>query len=144
MTDPLLARKGQAVPTGLTGSNRQAAIFAARRIVVFGHKENAEAAADHLLPRSFRDAYVASNVDRPPPKRPAVSLLRNFRRRRRFTFRLDDRQHELFCAAADIAGCSRQKLLERVLLNYLCTHELRADDAVTTHRPGMPPVPRLI
>lgn len=125
MNTALLARKGEAVPTGLGGDNRQAfAYFAARRTVTFGQLD-----ASHDAP-SFSANDSAPSVQR--PRRAASILVRPAARadaRRRFTFRIDRNVHERFCAAARLLDCSRQKILEQALARYLDDLDMPDDPA---------------
>ena len=111
MNSTLLARKGEAVPSG---SDRHAlAYFAGRRTVTFGQ---AVMEQDIAPPRLSAPAA-------PERLRPAARIFIQSRQpkdaRRRFTFRLDDETHDRFCAAARMLGCSRQKLLERALERFV-------------------------
>ena len=110
MTDTLLARKGQAVPTGLGSGERYALANATRRVIALGQM------ADTPAPLAWPEKTPAATFTAP---RSAARILPRSRRaaeyRRRFTFRLHDEEHKLFCAAAAVLGCSRQKLLERAL-----------------------------
>lgn len=135
MNTVLLARKGEAVPTGLSDASEQSlAYFAARRSITFGQA--------HAAPVS---APEKTKVAASPRPRPAASILRSPRRptdqRRRFTFRLDNDLHEQFCAAARLLGCSRQKLLERALGRYL---EPLDSAATLAGDPAPTAVPRLV
>ncbi len=146
MTDTLLARKGQAVPTGLGSGERYALANATRRVIALGQM------ADTPAPLAWPEKTPAATFTAP---RSAARILPRSRRaaeyRRRFTFRLHDEEHKLFCAAAAVLGCSRQKLLERALNRYLRTfgpdNSLMSASATasasSTQAPG-PLMPRLI
>jgi hypothetical protein len=132
----LLARKGEAVPTGLSSANRQSlAYFAARRTVTFSCPEpqipltpnaNEYGKTLSLSPRRVASILLT-------PKSPVDG-------RRRFAFRLDQKTHARFCAASTLLDCSRQKLLERALEHYLAD----LDDADIPATTVAPAVPRLV
>lgn len=136
MSGSLLARKGEAVPSGLNDNHRHAfAYFADRRTVAFDKVRAA--------------ATIATLADSPltaasPRQRPAASILIRPRNRRdgrkRFTFRVDDSTHDQFCRAAQMLSCSRQKLLRTALDHYL--QVLGIPETFTTN--SAPSVPRLV
>jgi hypothetical protein len=116
VTETLLARKGEAVPTGLSAGNRHAlAYFAARRMVTFGQIDR---------PRPQDRATTVEPAEKPPAKQRPVALIlapscRKREARHRFTFRLDRDAYAQFRAVAAAQGCSGQKLLERALERLL-------------------------
>lgn len=134
MNASLLARKGEAIPSGTPGG-RRALAYAARRIIAIGSGDDAP-----LTPSDWLSAAMARAV----APRPAARILEAMHPasgvRHRFTFRLDRRAHDRFCAAAATCGCSRQELLERALDAYLQAPGLE-DRAMPTTATA---VPRLV
>lgn len=136
MNSTLLARKGEAVPSGLSGSDRHTlAYYAMRRTVTFGQPDTT---AD------FGPAHaVALSAATQRPRPAAGFLMRKHgprHSRRRFTFRLDAASHDRFCAVARALGCSRQKLLERALERFVDS----IDSTARLPTNAVPAVPRLV
>lgn len=119
MSIDLLARKGEANPatTHHGGESR----FQARRVVV-------------LPPIAFHRALTSERGGEPRFRRAAnmAKPLRAPVKRRKFTFRIEPDRHEVFCAAAEILGVSRQQLLTQALDAYLAGRALRPETQTAT------------
>ncbi|MEP4378313.1 MAG: hypothetical protein ABJ215_03130 [Alphaproteobacteria bacterium] len=119
MSDPLLVRKGAAVPAATHPGD--AARFHARRTILL------PAINLHMtVPQS------AANIARSRLQPPRAARLTGpaATEKRKFTFRIDTTRHSAFCRAAEARNVSRQRLL---------TEALDALLARTGHTPAQAP-----
>lgn len=135
MNDSLLARKGEAIPSGLDAGSRYALAHTARRVIAFGGGDRSP-----VTPSNWLSTAMARAADPRPAARILTDLHPQSAKRHRFTFRLDKQRHQRFCEVADTLGCSRQKLLERALDRHLDALEAEGPVATAAGRA----VPRLV